>query len=105
MALESLDFRASLSEWLEDWRPDLVIFDPWNSAARGDGQRDYLGVFQSLKAVLPKADATPALVIVAHTRKPRGDERKTGRGLLNDAAGSHVLVSVPRTVFIMQHGT
>jgi len=40
--------------------------------------------------------------IVAHTRKPRADERATGRGLLNLLSGSYVLGSVPRTVFVMQ---
>lgn len=102
MAFDKPDFRLALSEWLDTWKPELVIFDPWNSAARDDAQRDYFTLFQTLKDILPKGDAMPALVIVAHTRKPKGDERKTGRGLLNDVAGSHVLVSVPRAVFALQ---
>jgi len=44
----------------------------------------------------------PALGIVAHTRKPKTDERPSGRALLNLLAGSYVLGSVPRTVFVMQ---
>ena len=44
----------------------------------------------------------PALGIVAHTRKPKTDERASGRALLNLLAGSYVLGSVPRTVFVMQ---
>jgi hypothetical protein len=102
MAFDRADFRAALAAWFEDWKPELVVFDPWNSAARDDGQRDYWELFQCLKAVLPKGDAAPALVIVAHTRKPKADDRRMGRALLNDVAGSHVLGSVPRSVFIMQ---
>jgi hypothetical protein len=39
---------------------------------------------------------------VAHTRKAKPDERHSGRSLLNLLAGSYVLGSVPRTVFVMQ---
>jgi len=39
---------------------------------------------------------------VAHTRKPKTDERASGRALLNLLAGSYVLGSVPRTVFVIQ---
>ena len=58
--------------------------------------------FDALKSVLPLGDDAPALVIVAHTRKPKTDERASGRALLNLLAGSYVLGSVPRTVFVMQ---
>jgi hypothetical protein len=47
-------------------------------------------------------DNAPALGIVAHTRKPKTNERASGRALLNLLAGSYVLGSVPRTVFVMQ---
>jgi len=102
MAFDHADFRERLGEWLQQWQPDLVVFDPWNSAARDDGQRDYLELFKALKETLPKGDAAPALLIVAHTRKPTGENR-SGRSLINDVAGSHVLVSMPRSVFVMQH--
>lgn len=105
MLFENAEFRAFLAEWLAEWLPDVLVLDPWNSAARDDTQRDYHGLLQAVKSVLPKGDTEPALVIVAHTRKPKGDERRTGRGLLNEVAGSHVLISVPRSVFVMQHGT
>jgi hypothetical protein len=39
---------------------------------------------------------------VAHTRKPRSEERANGRALLNLLAGSYLIGSVPRSVFIMQ---
>jgi hypothetical protein len=105
MCFENPEFRAALGSWLEDWKPGAIVFDPWNSAARDDGQKDYQAVFHSLKDVLPKGDAAPALVIVAHTRKPKTEERKTGRALLNDVAGHHILTSVPRSAFVMQHAS
>jgi hypothetical protein len=39
---------------------------------------------------------------VAHTRKPHVDEPASRRALLNLLAGSHVLGSVPRCVFVLQ---
>jgi len=80
----------------------VVIYDPWNAAARKQDSEEYLETFEALKSVLPLGDNAPALGIVAHTRKPKADERASGRALLNLLAGSYVLGSVPRTVFVMQ---
>ena len=82
--------------------PDVFILDPFNRLARDDKAKDYAQAFEDLLAVLPNGDDAPALGIVAHTRKPRADERANGRALLNLLAGSYVIGSVPRTVFIMQ---
>jgi hypothetical protein len=70
--------------------------------AREQDSKEYLDTFDALKSVLPRGDDAPALGIVAHTRKPKSDERYNGRALLNLLAGSYVLGSVPRTVFVMQ---
>ena len=101
MAFEKVQFRAALARILEDFKPDLVILDPWNSVARDDKQRDYLEAFEAIREVLPPGDDAPALLIVAHTRKPRVEERASGRALLNLLAGSYVLGSVPRSAFVM----
>jgi hypothetical protein len=102
LCFQRSDFRAQLAEAIADFKPDLVGFDPWNAAAREQDSREYLDTFEALKSVLPLGDDAPALGIVAHTRKPRTDERSQGRALLNLLAGSYVLGSVPRTVFVMQ---
>jgi hypothetical protein len=102
LCLEREDFRAQLVAAIQKFQPDVIILDPWNAAARDDRQKDYLDTFAMIRSIIPAGDDSPAIGIVAHTRKPKGDERKTGRGLLNDVSGSHVLVTVPRTVFIMQ---
>lgn len=102
LCLKREDFRAQLVAAIQKFQPDVIILDPWNSAARDDRQKDYLDTFAMIRSIIPAGDDSPAIGVVAHTRKPKGDERKTGRGLLNDVSGSHVLVTVPRTVFIMQ---
>ncbi len=102
MAFDRVEFRRALVQEIREFKPDLIIFDPWNSAARDDRQQAYLETMKQIQDVLPTGDDAPALVIVAHTRKPRADERANGRALLNMLAGSYVLGSVPRCVFIMQ---
>ena len=96
------EFRAQLAAAIAEFKPDIVIYDPWNAAARDEKAREYLETFDALRSVLPLGDDAPALGIVAHTRKPKTDERAGGRALLNLLAGSYVLGSVPRTVFVMQ---
>jgi AAA domain-containing protein len=99
------EFKTQLSGAISGFAPDIVIFDPWNAAARDERAREYLETFDALRSVLPLGDNGPALGIVAHTRKPKTDERARGRALLNLLAGSYVLGSVPRTVFVMQAGS
>jgi hypothetical protein len=96
------EFRVQLAAAIAEFKPDIVIYDPWNAAARDERAREYLETFDALRSVLPLGDDAPALGIVAHTRKPKTDERASGRALLNLLAGSYVLGSVPRTVFVMQ---
>jgi hypothetical protein len=95
-------FREQLAAAITDFTPDVVVYDPWNAAAREQDSKEYLNTFDALKSVLPLGDDAPALGIVAHTRKPKADERASGRALLNLIAGSYVLGSVPRTAFVMQ---
>jgi hypothetical protein len=105
MRFDADDFCAALKQEVEDFQPDVVILDPWNSVAMEGTSKDYLEAFRSIRAVIPAGETSPALVIVAHTRKPKGENRPTGRELLHELAGSYGLGSVPRTVFIMQHAS
>ena len=102
LCFKRADFRKQLEDAIGEFKPDIVGFDPWNAAAREQDSREYLDTFDALKSVLPRGDDAPVLGIVAHTRKPKSDERHSGRSLLNLLAGSYVLGSVPRTVFVMQ---
>jgi hypothetical protein len=94
------DFRKLVADKIAEFTPDVVILDPWNSVALDQEQRTYLESFNLLRSVLPTNDP-PALGISAHTRKPQNEERSKGRALMHIIAGSHVLASVPRSVFVM----
>ena len=102
LSFDKREFRDALKKNLDQFKPDVFKIDPWNGAARDDKAKDYLETFELIRSLLPTGDDAPALGIVAHTRKPRSDERSTGRGLLNLLAGSYVLGSIPRSVFVMQ---
>jgi DnaB helicase-like protein/AAA domain-containing protein len=99
------DFRRDLERALATFRPDLVIIDPWNAVARDDKARDYLESFDLVRSVIGTGLDAPAILIVAHTRKPLPGERANGRALMNLLAGSYVLSSIPRSIFILQHAT
>ena len=102
LTFDDSEFREDLSAIIAQFRPDLLIIDPWNAAARDEKARNYQDTFNLIRQVVPAGDDGPAIGIVAHTRKPQSDERVNGRALLNLLAGSYVLGSVPRTVFVMQ---
>ena len=104
-AFDHADFRNQLEKAIADFSPDVVLIDPWNAAARDEKARDYLETFDLIRSVIPAGDTSPALGIVAHTRKPKSDEKTSGRGLSNLISGSYVLTSVPRSVFVIQHAS
>ena len=91
---------------LNSFKPECVIFDPWNAAARDDKIRQYAETFDALRNLLPTGSDKPALGIVAHTRKPQPNEKRTGgTGLMHLLSGSYILTSVPRCIFIMTRGS
>ncbi len=104
-AFDHLGFCSQLSKAIQCFAPDVVMIDPWNAAARDEKARDYLETFDRIRSVIPAGDNGPALGIVAHTRKPQGDEKHSGRSLMNLISGSYVPTSVPRSVFILQHAS
>lgn len=95
-------FRADLSEEIRSFNPDVIVIDPFNAVANDDSQREYKATFDAILGALPKGPEKPALVIVCHTRKPKPDEIRTGGSkMMHLLAGSHILSSCPRSVFIM----
>jgi hypothetical protein len=106
LTLSNTEFLEDIRATLDSFKPECVIFDPWNAAARDDKQRDYLETFNALRNLLPTGMDKPALGIDAHTRKPQPNEKRTGgTGLMHLLAGSYVLTSVPRSIFIMTRGS
>ena len=101
-AFENPDFCAEFRAEVEAFAPDVLVIDPWNRAARDSMEKDFRVAFENILSCLPEGPERPALMIVAHTRKPRMGERVNGRGLLNLLSGSLILGSVPRAAFILQ---
>ena len=106
MTLTNPEFLEDVGAMIDSFRPDIVVFDPWNSAAKDDKAADYSAAFEALRRMLPTGVDRPALIIVAHTRKPQPTDKRTGgSGLMHLLAGSYVLTSVPRAIFVMVRGT
>jgi hypothetical protein len=106
LTLSNTEFQADIRAALNSFKPECVIFDPWNAAARDDKIRQYAETFDALRNLLPTGSDKPALGIVAHTRKPQPNEKRTGgTGLMHLLSGSYILTSVPRCIFIMTRGS
>lgn len=104
-AFDRPEFCEQFAAAVAAFQPDVVAFDPWNRVTADDKGKDYLAAFSLILGLLPKGDKAPAVVIVAHTRKPQAGERASGRALLNLLAGSYALGSVPRAAFVIQHAS
>lgn len=106
LTLTNKEFQEDIGAALDSFKPECVIFDPWNAATHDDKQRDYVETFDALRDLLPTGADKPALGIIAHTRKPQPNEKRTGgTGLMHLLSGSYILTSVPRCIFIMTRGT
>jgi hypothetical protein len=102
LCFDRQEFRDQLKAAADNFGPNLVGIDPWNAAARDDRAKDYLETFNDIRTVFPPGFDGPAIGILAHTRKPYQNERASGRALLNLLAGSYVLGSIPRCVWVVQ---
>jgi hypothetical protein len=106
LTLNNAEFQEDIKAEMHRFRPECVVLDPWNAAAKDDHQRDYVETFNSLRNLLPTGPDKPALGILAHTRKPTRDDNRTGgTGLMHSLAGSYILTSVPRSIFVMIRGS
>lgn len=102
LAFDDPQFCQELRAMLAEFKPDVVVLDPWNRATRDTFEKDYREAFDRVLACLGHGDDRAALMICAHVKKPRIGERSHGRGLLNQLSGSLVLGSIPRAVFILE---
>ena len=106
LTLSNPEFQTDIGAALDSFKPECVVFDPWNAAAHDDKIREYAETFEALRNLLPTGADKPALGICAHTRKPQVNEKRTGgTGLMHLLAGSYILTSVPRCIFIMVRGS
>jgi len=104
LAFNEPGFREELAKIIREFKPGLIIIDPWNRVAEGDKQADYRQALDDILACLPEAaEEKPAVLILHHMRK-KGSEhtRKQGRDLLHELAGSYQIGSAARCVFILE---
>lgn len=102
LALQNPTFRAELKAMMKDFAPNLLIVDPWNACVRDAMEKDYQEGFSRLREILAESPGHPACLILHHLRKPKSEDRHKGRNLTNLLNGSYVLVSVARSVIVMQ---
>lgn len=98
------DFCEELREWIADFEPSVIVIDPWNRVVEGSKQEDYRNSLDAIMSCLPEDPCKkPAIVIVHHLRKPSvASEKKSGRDLLHELAGSYQLGSAARCVFCLE---
>ena len=101
---QDAQFRDDLREILDSFKPDVVVLDPWNAVAEDNTQKAYGEAYRVVKSGCLNSDSPPAIGIVAHVNKPNVNDKK-GRGAMNRVSGSHLLVSVPRCVWMMDSVT
>jgi len=105
--LNDSDFCEELRENIVEFEPSVIVIDPWNRVVEGGKQEDYRSALDAIMACLPEdSEKKPAVVIVHHLRKPStNSERKSGRDLLHELAGSYQLGSAARCVFCLEAAT
>ena len=103
--LDEIGFRKQFLEALDYFRPDVLVIDPWNAVVSDDKAKDFRVAFDTIRSLTGVSENDPALVVIHHTRKPKENERHSGRALLNLFAGSYVIGSVARSAFVMQSAT
>ena len=105
LMLANPGFRAELRSVMQDFAPQLVVVDPWNACVRDEMAREFQEGLTFLKDITSSGPEKCATLILHHIRKPREGDRQRGRGLANLLAGSYQLVSVARSVMLMQPAT
>lgn len=104
LAFTEPGFRLAIKEAIEGFEPALIVLDPWNRATQGDKQSDAQAALEGLFACLPEDPSKrPAILIVHHLRKKSSDhQRKSGRDLLHELAGTYQIGSSARCVFALE---
>jgi hypothetical protein len=95
------DFRAAVRDAIGKYKPDLIVIDPWAQVAADDTAKDVVDKLAEIRSCFPAGDDCPGLVIVAHTKKPRAEEVRKGRGLIHQVSGSIALTNTARCVYML----
>lgn len=95
------DFREAVRAAIAEFKPDLVVIDPWSQVATEDAAKEVVDKLGEIRSCFPGGDACPGLLIVAHTKKPRPEDVRKGRGLTYLVAGSVALPNTARCVYVL----
>ena len=96
------EFRREIQRIIEEFKPDVVIVDPWTAVAVDDQSKDIVEKLAEIRSLFPPGDQAPGLVIVAHTKKPRAEDKgNRGRSLMFSVSGSQALVATARCVYLV----
>jgi hypothetical protein len=95
------EFRAAVRRAVEDLKPDLVVIDPWSQVASEDAAKEVVDKLNEIRSCFPQGDECPGLLIIAHTKKPRAEDVRKGRGLTYLVSGSIALPNTARCVYVL----
>lgn len=102
LAFHRAEFRQAVAKEVREFGADVVVIDPWTQVAADDTAKDIVDKIAEIRSCFPAGDDCPALVIVAHTKKPRVEDKgNRGRALMYSVSGSQALVSVCRAGFVV----
>jgi hypothetical protein len=97
-------FRDELRTIIEENNIGVVVIDPWTNLVPDIGHKEFNLAIDLVMDCMPmNPSKCPAVMIVAHCRKPDGKGKiKRGSELMHEVYGSHVLTSRSRFVMIME---
>ena len=104
--LRDSHYRERIRQTIIDKKIGLLVFDPWNQFVNDSSQKDYKPVLDMILGCLPtNPKECPAVLIVAHCRKPSNHKhrRVRGRDLMHEVSGSSILTAKARSVFVIEH--
>lgn len=95
------EFREAVRGAVREFQPDLVVVDPWSQVATEDAAKEVVDKLAEIRSCFPEGDACPCLLVVAHTKKPRPEDVRKGRGLTYLISGSVALPNSARCAYVL----
>ena len=95
------DFRSAIRRAIDEYEPDLVVIDPWSQVAAEDAAKEVVDKLNEIRSCFPAGEKCPGLLIIAHTKKPRPEDVRKGRGLTYMVSGSIALPNTARCVYVL----
>jgi len=99
-AIADTEFWTELKRKVEELKPDLVVFDPISHLSVEDQGSEVMNAIRIIRQAVGVGDDSPAILFVAHTKKPRSEEAMRGRNMANIVSGSVVWVNTSRCTYL-----